>query len=198
MADSEARQPNAFLVFLGSAVVITAVIVFASGLVATKPKVETVDAKRAQQRIEAREKLDKAADEQLATTDWVDKSKGVVRLPLSDAMRLVAVELATKKPAPSQVKVDPPLPMPPPYDPNSKEPPISALPSAPQGADTIRFEAPAAPPAPVTPAVPAAPAPAAPAPAAAALAPVAETIIATAASSRPPLIHFTEKSEPKK
>lgn len=192
MADSEARTPNSFLVFLGSAVAITGVIIVVGGLVGKKPQIESVDAKRAQQRIEAREKLDKAAEEQLTTADWADKTKGVVRLPVSEAIRLVATELAAKKPAPSQVKVDAPLPMPPPYDPTSKEPPISALPSAPQGADTIHFAVPAAP-APVP-----APAPAAPAPAASVSAPVAEKLAVTAAPGRAPLIHFTEDSEPKK
>ena len=42
------------------------------------------------------------------------------------------------KPAPSQVKVEAPLPVFVP-DPNSKEPPPPLMPSAPQGADTIRF-----------------------------------------------------------
>jgi hypothetical protein len=188
MADSEARKPNGFLVFLGTAVALTAVIVIVGGLVSRRPKIETVDAKRAQQRIETREKLEKAAHEQLTTADWVDKAKGVVRLPVEDAIKVVATELAAKKPAPSQVKVDAPLPMPPPYDPNSKEPPISALPSAPQGADTIHFDAPPAPPAAT---------PAASPPPAAAVSPASEKLTASVAPNRPPLIHFTENSEPK-
>ncbi len=191
MADSEARQPNAFLVFLGSAVAVTIVIIIVSGLVARKPKVETVDAKRGAQRIAVREKLDKAAHEQLSTADWLDKEKGVVRLPVEDAMKVVVAELAGKKPAPSQVKVDAPLPMPPPYDPKSKEPPISALPSSPQGADLIRFDPPAVPPA-AAPAAPVAPAPAA------AVAPVTDQVAANAAPNRTPLIHWTEPSASKK
>ena len=194
MADQESRKPNAFLVFLGSAVALTVVIIIVGGLVASKPKVETVDAKRAQLRVEAREKLDKASLEQLTTADWVDKAKGVVRLPVQDAMKVVAVELAAKKPAPSAIKVDPPLPMPPPYDPNATEPAPGPLTSSPQGADTIRFDPPAAPAA-----APTAPAPAAPVPApAAAATPAGDTLTASAAPNRPPLIHWTEESEPKK
>lgn len=199
MADSEARTPNGFLVFLGSAVALAGVIIIIGGLVSRQPQVENVDAKRAQQRIETREKLDKAAVEQLTTADWLDKAKGVVRLPVEDAIKLVSVELAAKKPAPSQVKVDAPLPMPPPYDPNSKEPPISALPSAPQGADTIIFAAPK--PAAAAPGAVPAPAPvpaAASAPAAVLPATVAENMTAGIAPSRPPLIHFPANSEPKK
>jgi hypothetical protein len=190
MADSEARQPNAFLVFLGVAAAITVVIIIVSGLVGRQPKVESVDAKRAAQRLEAREKLDKAAHEQLTTTDWVDKEKGLVRLPVEDAMKVVVVDLAAKKPAPSAVKVEPPLPMPPPYDPNSKEPPVSALPSAPQGADLIRFDRPAPPLAAAPAAVPASTP-------AASVAPVVAPAPAAVTPNRPPLIHRPETSAPK-
>ena len=107
------------------------------------------------------------------TGAWVDKAKGTVHVPIADAMKLVVADLRAKKPAPSSVKVEAPLPMPV-ADPNSAEPPPAALPSAPQGADTVRFAQPAAaeppapvariPPAPAKPAEPA-PAPAVPAPA---------------------------------
>ena len=154
MADLESRTPNGFLVFLGSAAALAVVAIVFGGAISREPKMDLVEQKRAQQRIDTREKLDKAVQEQLGTVDWVDKAKGVVRLPVDDAVKLVAAELAAKKPAPSQVKVEPPLPMPPPFDPNAAEPPPPALPSSPQGADTIRFDSPIA----------AVPAPAAPAP----------------------------------
>ena len=195
MADSEARKSNGFLVFLGCSAAIAAVIVFAAGLLAREPKVATVDGRRAQERLETRLRLEKADFEQLTTASWVDKEKGIVRLPVGDAMKLVAVDLAGKKPAPSQVKVDAPLPMPPPYDPNSKEPPVFPLPSAPQGAVNIHFEAKASS-APVSP--PPAPVPAAATPPAAAAAPAGNPVAATSAPDRSPLIHFTENSESKK
>lgn len=179
MADTESRKPNAFLVFLGSAVALTVVIIIVSGFVGSKPKVETVDAKRGQLRIEAREKLEKANLDLLTTANWVEKEKGIVRLPVDQAMKLVAADLAGKKPAPSTVKVDPPLPMPPPYDPNAAEPAPGALPSSPQGSDTIRFDPPVVAPS-------------------AAIAPVTETLTASVAPDRPPLVHWTEKSELKK
>ena len=71
------------------------------------------------------------------------ESKGVVRLPIADAKKVALSELQAKKPAPSSVKVEPPLPMPV-IDPNATEPPPPALTSAPQGADTIYFPAPGA------------------------------------------------------
>ena len=71
----------------------------------------------------------------------MDKAKGAVRVPVADVYTATVTELKAKKPAPSQVKVEPPLPMPV-IDPKATEPPPPALPSAPQGADTIRFAAP--------------------------------------------------------
>ncbi len=99
-----------------------------------------VEDNRAAARIEKREALQKADDERLGTVGWVDKAKGVAHIPLADARKLVLAELNSKKPAASQVKVEPALPMPAPYDPDAKEPAPPALPSSPQGADTIRFE----------------------------------------------------------
>ena len=143
MADLHTRTPNGFVVFAGSAAALAVVIVIVACSLSSGKKEDVVDRKRADQRIAAREALDKAANEQLTTVDWADKAKGVVRLPVADAMKLVAVELKARKPAPSQVKIEPTLPMPPPYDPASTEPPVSALTSSPQGADTIRFDPPA-------------------------------------------------------
>lgn len=178
MVDNESRKPNGFYVVAGSAIALALVVIVFGEAVSARPKVELVETKRAQQRIETREKLEKAAQDQLATVDWVDKSKGVVRLPVDNALKLVAVELKAKKPAPSQVKVEPPLPMPPAFDPNAAEPPPPALPSSPQGADIIRFD----PPAPVI---------------AASETPVSNPAPAEI-PNRPPLIQPTETPEPKK
>jgi hypothetical protein len=96
--------------------------------------------KRAEERIKIREEVQQDAAEKLSTVAIVDKEKGIARIPIADAKKSVIAELKAKKVGPSQVKVDPWLPMPPPADPNATEPPPPALPSAPQGADTVRFE----------------------------------------------------------
>ena len=172
-SESINRTPNGIVVFLGSAaafVVIAAIFVFALG--AKKPANE-VEQKRAAQRVETRTKLETEALEKLNSEGWVDKAKGTVHVSIADAMTLIVADLSAKKPAPSSVKVEAPLPLPV-IDPNATEPPPAALPSAPQGADTIHFALPAVAPAPAvpTPAVPAAPEKAAePAPAPAAPAP---------------------------
>ena len=153
-SESPNRTPNGIVVFLSSAavlIVIAALFVFALG---TKKPANEVEQKRAAQRVETRAKLEAEALEKLNSEGWVDKAKGTVHVSIADAMTLIVADLSAKKPAPSSVKIEAPLPMPV-ADPSSTEPPPAALPSAPQGADTIRFAMPAAAPAPV--AVPAAP-----------------------------------------
>lgn len=161
-SESPNRTPNGFVVILGSAAAFVVIAAIFAGALAKKNPGNEVEQKRAAQRYEARTKLDAEAQEKLNSEGWMDKAKGTVHVPIAEAMTLVVADLSAKKPAPSSVKVEPPLPMPV-IDLNSTEPPPAALPSAPQGADTIRFALPAAAPAPVVPAAPAAP-PAVPAP----------------------------------
>lgn len=104
---------------------------------------ENYEDKRASARVKIHDDRAKDDHEKLTTVGWVDQAKGVVRIPIADARRIALNELKAKKPAPSSVKVEPPLPMPV-LDPNAAEPPPPALPSAPQGADTIYFPVPAA------------------------------------------------------
>lgn len=169
------RTPNSFLVFCGSLLALLIVAALFIFSIAAGPRPSDLDKKRAEQRIAVRAKLEKEAADALTTEAWVDKAKGIVRVPVTGVFAATAKELAAKKPAPSLVKVEPPLPMPV-IDPAATEPPPPALPSAPQGADTLRFAIPepAKPAASVT--VPTAP-------------------IASNAPARPPLINWTESLE---
>jgi hypothetical protein len=149
--------------------------------------------KRAEARAAKLAELAKADSAKLTSVGWVDQAKGIVRIPIADAKRIVLAELQAKKPTVSQIKVEPPLPMPPPPDPNAVEPPPPALPSSPQGADTLRFDLPVA--GSALPAVPTTPANAAPAPGAGTAAPtnpVPQTPGSPplpATPARPPLIN---------
>jgi hypothetical protein len=177
-------------------------------------KADDVNDERAAARIKKREELQAAWAAKLHSAAWVDKEKGVVQVPIDDAIRVVAAELKAKAVAKSEVKVPPPL-LAPPVDPKSTEPPPPALPSAPQGADMIQFsgaapEPPPPAPAPAAPAAPAgtppattpppaAPTPAAPtpappaaAPANAASAPSVDPTFVGGVPARPPLINRTE------
>ena len=200
-SESTNRTPNGIVVFLGSAAAFVIVAALFAGALARRTPVNEVENKRAAQRFETRAKLETEDLAKLNSEGWVDKDKGTVHVSINDAMTLVVADLTAKKPAPSSVKVEAPLPMPV-SDPASAEPPPAALPSAPQGADTVRFAQPAA--APVAPA-PAAPAPAVPpaapapekpaepAPAPAAPAPEKPADPAPAAPAKP-----TENPEPAK
>jgi hypothetical protein len=106
---------------------------------------------RSQERATKRQELDQADREKLSAAGFVDKEKGIVRIPLAEAKKIMLAELKTPV-VPSQVKVEPPLPMPAAADPNATEPPPMALPSAPQGADTFRFQLPESNTVPATPA----------------------------------------------
>lgn len=198
-SDSQNRTPNPVVAFLGIAAAFVVVpAIFVGVLVAKKP-VNEVEPRRAAQRIEIRTKLDAEALAKLNSEGWVDKAKGIAHVPIAQAMTMVVAELSAKKPAPSAVKVEAPLPMPV-ADPASTEPPPAALPSAPQGADTIRFALPAsAPAAAPAPAVPAPEKPAEPAPAAPAIPPAAPAIPpAPTAPAAPPSTNPTENPEPAK
>jgi hypothetical protein len=171
-------------------------------------KADDVNDERAAARIKKREELQAAWAAKLHTAAWVDKEKGVVQVPIDNAIRVMVAELKGKAVAKSEVKVPPPI-LAPPVDPKSTEPPPPALPSAPQGADMILFSgaAPEPPPAAPAPATPAAPATTPPAttppasppapptqapPAAAASAPPANPEFVGGVPARPPLINRTE------
>ncbi|MEP6667572.1 MAG: hypothetical protein ABJF10_00380 [Chthoniobacter sp.] len=166
--ESTHRTSNGFLGFLGVTALLFGVVVIAVAVLAFSGKSgQTLEERRAAGRIEVRTRLENEAQEKLTSEGWIDKAKGLVHVSITDAIPMAVAELRSKKPAPSQVAVEPPLPVFVP-DPKSTEPPPPALPSSPQGADTIRFTPPGAPAA-ATPAAPAAtpapaPAPATPAP----------------------------------
>ena len=203
-SESPNRTPNGIVVFLGSAAAFVVIAALFVGALAKKKPGNEVEHKRAAQRVETRTKLEAEALAKLNSEGWADKAKGTVHVSIAEAMTLIVADLSAKKPAPSSVKVEAPLPMPV-IDPNSTEPPPAALPSAPQGADTIRFALPAAAPAPVAPvAAPTAPAPAAPAPekpaepAAAPAAPAVPPAPAPEKPADPAAAKPTENPEPAK
>lgn len=70
-------------------------------VIGASPRGDSYEEKRAKARAE---KLQTARDQNakaLTTYAWVDKSKGVARIPINDAMKLTMAELAQKSPAPA-------------------------------------------------------------------------------------------------
>jgi len=109
---SESSKPtaNGVLSFLGVTMVLFVVTIVAIGLLRISGTGgETLEQRRAAGRIAVRNRLDMEAQEKLHSEGWVDKAKGLVHVSITDAMLLTVAELRSKKPAPSQVKVEPPL-----------------------------------------------------------------------------------------
>ena len=65
------------------------------------PRSSDYEETRAKKRMETLKTVRDDAEKSLATYAWVDKSKGVARVPISRAMELTTAELAKQKPAPA-------------------------------------------------------------------------------------------------
>src|SRR5205814_7861985 len=79
---------------------------------------------RAQKRMERLKTLREESQKDLTIYAWVDKNKGVTRVPIARAMELTVAELAQKKPAPAG----------PIATPAAQTPPTGASPAPPAGA----------------------------------------------------------------
>src|SRR6266404_4706484 len=66
--------------------------------VKASPRGNTYEKKRAEARAKKLEAAQKENLTALTTYGWVDKTKGVARIPINDAMKLTLAELAQKKP----------------------------------------------------------------------------------------------------
>ncbi len=141
--ESTRHQPSGFSTFLWALCILFVFILAIVFFVRSAGRRDNYETKRAAERLKIRNARRDDDNVKLTTAGWVDQAKGVVRLPIADAKKVALAELQARKPAPSSVKVEPPLPMPV-VDPNATEPPPPALTSAPQGADTIYFPAPGA------------------------------------------------------
>jgi hypothetical protein len=76
-------------------------------IVAASPRGNTYEKKRAKARAEKLDAAQKESLNALTTYGWVDKSKGIARIPIVEAMGLTVTELAQKKPAPANPIVAP-------------------------------------------------------------------------------------------
>jgi hypothetical protein len=65
------------------------------------PRGDTYEEKRAKARVEKLEAAQKENMAALTTYAWVDKTKGIARIPIENAMQLTVAELAQKSPAPA-------------------------------------------------------------------------------------------------
>jgi hypothetical protein len=153
MADTEslrqvahARAPLSAWFGIVLLFVLFGVIVLA--IIGPSPRGTDYEETRARKRIENLKTLREEADKALTTYAWVDKNKGVARIPIEHAMELTVAELAKQTPAPAgpiatpqaQATASPPASTASPASATSPKPggaqasPQAAASAAPQGA----------------------------------------------------------------
>src|SRR5213595_3442205 len=70
-------------------------------IIGPSPRRSDYEETRAKKRVENLKSLRDEADKALTTYAWVDKNKGLARIPIDRAMELTVSDLAQKKPAPA-------------------------------------------------------------------------------------------------
>ena len=106
MADSEslrriAYSPTPFSTWLGIVCLFVLFGLIVLAVIGPSPRGTDYEQARAQKRMERLKTLREETSKDLTTYAWVDKAKGVARIPIDRAMELTVAELAQKKPAPA-------------------------------------------------------------------------------------------------
>jgi len=70
-------------------------------VIGPSPRTSDYEETRAKKRMEKLKALREETQKDLTTYAWVDKNKGVARIPIDRAMKLTVADLAQKKPAPA-------------------------------------------------------------------------------------------------
>src|SRR5881398_2770577 len=70
-------------------------------VIGPSPRASDYEEARAKKRMEKLKTLHEESQKELTTYTWVDKNKGVARIPIDRAMQLTVADLAQKKPAPA-------------------------------------------------------------------------------------------------
>src|SRR2546423_12521021 len=94
-----AHPPISFGAWLGIVLLFLVFGIFVLVLVAATPHGDTYEQKRAKVREEKLKTIREAATKDLNSYAWVDKGKGVARIPIDRAVQLTLRDLASKKPA---------------------------------------------------------------------------------------------------
>jgi hypothetical protein len=70
-------------------------------VIGPSPRTSDYEEARAKKRMEKLKALREESQKELTTYAWVDKNKGVARIPIDRAMEVTVADLAQKKPAPA-------------------------------------------------------------------------------------------------
>jgi len=103
MADTESLRQIAhsrapLSTWLGVVLLFALFGVIVLGVIGPMPRGSDYEETRAKKRMEKLKTVREDAEKALNTYAWVDKSKGVVRIPISRAMELTTADLARQKP----------------------------------------------------------------------------------------------------
>jgi hypothetical protein len=77
-------------------------------IIGPSPRTSDYEETRAKKRMERLKALHEETQKDLTTYAWIDKNKGVARIPIDRAMELTVSDLAQKKPAPAGPIATPP------------------------------------------------------------------------------------------
>jgi hypothetical protein len=128
-----AHSPEPFSTWLGIVLLFALFGVIVLAVVGPSPRGSDYEETRAKKRMEKLKTLREETEKDLSTYAWIDKNKGVARIPISHAMQLTVAELAQKKPAPAGPIARPPA-APPAGSPKpgvAQPPPQASAPAAP-------------------------------------------------------------------
>jgi hypothetical protein len=112
-------------------------------IIGPMPRGSDYEETRAKKRMEKLKSVREDAETALNAYAWIDKNKGVVRVPISRAMELMTAELAKQKPAPAGPIATPQAQSPAPA--TSAVPAASPKPGAAQTAASPSAQAPSSP-----------------------------------------------------
>jgi hypothetical protein len=93
------RAPISFRAWLGIVLLFLFFGIFVLVLIAATPQGNNYEAKRAEAREKKWNDARNTATQELNSYAWVDKGKGIARIPIDRAMELTLRDLASKKPA---------------------------------------------------------------------------------------------------
>ena len=103
-----------FSAWLGVVLLFVLFGVIVLAIIGPSPRRDDYEIKRAKARAENLKTLREEDAKALTTYGWINKDKGVARIPIERAMELTVTELAQKKPAPAYAIATPgPQPSPP-------------------------------------------------------------------------------------
>src|SRR5262249_23203695 len=106
MADTQSARSIAysrapFSTWLGIVCLFVLFALIVLAVIGPSPRGSDYEETRAKKRMEKLKALHEETQKQLTTYAWVDKNKGVARIPIDRAMEVIVADLAQKKPAPA-------------------------------------------------------------------------------------------------